>query len=224
MALLRQGPLGTPSGRICATQFAARRSSVVVSAPGQSRSHDSRAALAARATMAKYARTWNSAAMSLYRPAWEAFASNHPRHDRFGAVRFLSGYQLFLTFVPMMDYYGFNYYQPPMWDTSEYISTASIDLRSDGTLEITTTGYYDPDYTREHVRFARWQAPNRRTRRPSWLFLPLQTKTADATDYTAALAATGHCPVPGEVWQFELTYWSPYKLPSSAFLASAVAS
>lgn len=214
MALLRQGPLGTPSGRIAATQFAACRGSVVVSQPGPHRLSHSTAALDARAQFAFYARAWSGPNMDQYRAAWIQFASQHPVRDRFGMQRYQSGYQLWLSFVPMMAYYGFDSYAPPMWDTSEFVGLSSIYIYSDGTMTVTSTGYYDTGYTREFIRFARFQEVNRRSRRQSWITLAPQTKYDDTTDYTAALAETGQAPVIGETWQFELRYWSPYKMPS----------
>jgi len=220
MALLKPGPIGTISGRLASTQFAAGRSSVIVSQPTLSTNKTSIIATNARKRFAHYTAYWHSSAMAALRPAWNAYAKLHPIKDRFGTQRYLSGYQSWLAFIPLMEYYGFSATSPPQFQRTNNIVSASMTISTAGAFSLTSEGWYDTAYTKEFVWISRFYRAWSKKRHYSWIALPPVDKDADTISYGSAIQAMNQIPVLGEYWAVRIVWWTSAQLPTPPTIIS----
>ena len=109
MAIMRGGPVGTPSGRLGGAEFAIRGGKVVLKQGKSKRSRVSRRTIEAQGIQAEALQHWE-ALTDVQKLAWETVTSERLSKDRFGAETKRTGRELFLT-IP----HDFRFGAVPWW-------------------------------------------------------------------------------------------------------------
>jgi len=220
MALISQGPFGQTSGKFGSVEVAQKGGRGVLKVQKVKRGARTPNVVSAQASNAEKVARWRGLSVD-QKAAWKTAAAQRPRPDRFGNMRNLNGFQLFMT-LPQ-NWWGVEFVSwqdvPPIKSMAHpsYLYVSDVHAHQ---IKINVVGW-SPDPNQYAILYVgRFREADSRANQRTWVRLPMVWVYQDPVDFTAAMALRKMSLVVGETVRLKLVLYGDQSWPTEVMNSS----